>query len=362
MSEPSAHDDDQLIANVLNDTPTAGGNPLENINSRPLETGEKAEGAVDYEDIELDDLPDDEEATGGSTPKPAEDDQDEDLFGEVIKESGEGAEVPSAPSGEGPVEDEFDLDDLFGDGDDSGNTGVAEPPRPGSVAPEIDAPSPAASKTVDPDLVVAPEPEVDEYDPEYEQQLALLGLRNPAHAPSPPPPPETMEEALLAMFPKYRKNEVPRFLELLPPKKHHYVGKPPWKIPRRVQPSKIDLDLAIDQEREFRTSLAANPKKKKTTIHNGVISFADTPSDSDTPEEIVDEQDDFDQGMINGVTWNDLEMLCQDWEIASCEDSSNGDLDMLSNQDSDADADADADAEWDREFGIPPAKVKSSEH
>src|SRR5437867_252389 len=108
-TERTYDEDDRVIESLLNDAFEGGDVPQLNLD-RPLEIGEKAEDAVDYEDIDLDDLPDDEGGVNGNGDATARDGE----LDEIIAQSKE-ADVNSQDFDEGDVFGDENADDLFGD-------------------------------------------------------------------------------------------------------------------------------------------------------------------------------------------------------------------------------------------------------
>ena len=367
-----AHDSDEdelkLIQQAVNPDPrndlTAFLNP-----DRELVLGEKADDAVDYEDVDFDDLPDEEVATGedsdGLIEAETNDAADEGLDAlHVLAREGQ------PPAANGNAEPGFDLDDLFGDAPSSPTAAADQPSgerpadgRPLDPLPDLNGDQrhastatpepPAAVNQKNVSNIVHTPPDVDDADHElYARQMALFNELRTL-----PPAPETMEEALAAMFPKYKKDQVPRFMELLPPKRLQYQGKTPLKVPKPVQPTKIALELSQDQERDFKTTVAMVPKKRKLG-HSGLVQIDQESSESESSDEDIEMREGVEGEVIGGVTWTDLEAVCQDWNIETLEKSSDDGLVGLDDpREHGDDLFDDEDAEWDREFALPPPKV-----
>ena len=366
-STPTAEDDNdlKLIQQALNPDPTNNLDDFLNPD-RELILGDKADDAVDYEDIDLDDLPDEESATG-------EDLGDANILGDIGAGEDDGltdlndlVQDAGPPVHDGDEDPGFDLDDLFGDVPSSPVNGADADqgqPVPGEDSPDAErhqlqeptnataaGPSSAGRKET-PSMTPAPV-EDDTIDNElYARQMALFNELRTL-----PPAPETREEALAAMFPKYRKDQVPRFMELLPPRRLLYQGKTPLKIPKPVHPTKIALDLAPDQEKEFKTVATMDAKKRKT-VHYGLVQVAEESSQSESVEDDFNIMDESDAEPVGGVTWRDLETVCQDWDIDLLDKSSDDGSDVFDEHPARRDdLFDDDDAEWDREFAIPPPK------
>ncbi|KAF4625621.1 hypothetical protein G7Y89_g12544 [Cudoniella acicularis] len=262
--------DNDALQQLLSQTQQDG--ELSNLfdESRPLDTGEKADDAEDFEDISDDDLPDEEEGTG------------------------EG-DVPGLTDDMGTS---HDTDDLFGEGrgsspfefeDDDGFTQNGIPP-----------PAPAD------------EPEID-----------LRELNFPEHYntenqdPSIPAPAESDEELLRLLWPTFKTNVTLNWNQLLPPKKAHYIPKVPEKQPKPVNPTKVSLDLAPDQEKSFRTAGPATADKRKRVQEaeaKGLVAIIEDSSEEQESEDEIDWEPPNPSEKLGGFSFTDLEILCEDWE------------------------------------------------
>ena len=294
--------DDDLINNLLND-PEALNDLLskENANSTV-----KAADAVDYEDIDDDDLADDEDAPVQSANKatngglPTDNDLD-------------------AILGVGGT-NEQDLDDLFGDDAPGGPAGVDM-----SFDFEDEETRPHSSDTV-PDREVhgAGFPTSGATDPDafdYEQARVLNGLHLLLDPDNPPAPPENEEEVFKAMWPTFRPDMVPKFQSLFPTRPAYYIGKTPLKPPKPFQPTKIHLDLAPDQAKAFRApSFAKLTALERSTEaeQKGLVAFIEEDSGQDSDEDDIELEDKMYEE-VGGVSWEEMQLICQDWEFETLE-------------------------------------------
>ncbi|KAK2735880.1 hypothetical protein FQN57_001086 [Myotisia sp. PD_48] len=315
---PATMPEDDPFAQVMmhmND-PTISGGDMSFLN-RELETGEKADDAVDYEDFDDDELPDEEESAPVGGPVSHGNKLDELWGGEA---EGEGADgIFHEVGGD-------ELDDLFGD----------IPSSP--VENEVNHGIPTAATADQPEMglgSLAPIPEDDLFDDEditsdkdipgspasldmdpvtlrdYQLQQALFAMS--AYGPdNPPAPPENHEELLASLWPKFDKDAMPRFLELLPPKKARFVGKAPPKPPKRLNPTKIHLELAPDQERAF--GLPATSHKRPVEPDSSIVVIAQ-PSTSEDTDELVELAEESDEELPGGITMQDLQFICADWDV-----------------------------------------------
>ncbi|KAG5302670.1 transcription factor TFIID complex subunit Taf111 [Histoplasma capsulatum G186AR] len=290
---------------------------------RELEPGEKADDAVDYEDIDDDDLPDEELGfsnleNGDGKKASIQDDWS-------AMEGMEGILTAGALD-QHPVGDE--LDDLFGDVPSSPVGGHAdqndELPPIGSEAISsldvLDVASPTkendtteVARGMDRGSVMAPTDMDAATFKEYQLQQALFAMSS--YGPdNPPAPPENHEELLASLWPKFDRNAMPRFLELLPPKKSHFAGKSPLKPPKRIVPTKLNLELAQDQERAFRTT--GQTLKRALDLENTSIVVITPPAEATGGSSgSMDIDGDLDEELPGGITMQDLQFICADWDI-----------------------------------------------
>lgn len=323
--------DDLDFQNVLAQINAPQGGNFEFL-ARDLETGEKADDAIDFEDFDDDDLPD-EEDTGIPATQELEVKQEEgdidtdnlfsgDLFGD--EEAPAGQEAPD------------EVDDLFGDGALSPVADHAEPTenafldQPPLAGIEASAALPPLENAPDEDGDIdlfgeAPEEPVPPAEEDmdsatlnaWREQQALFARSAAASIPGPdhiPAPPENDEELLKSLWPNFDRDSFPRFVELFRHKKAFYLGKQAAKPPKAVLPTKINLEFGLDQERIFKTGGQGN-KRAFDFENQGLVSLQQF---DESPVESEDDFDaEFDESEIlpGGVTMQDLRVLCTDWDI-----------------------------------------------
>ena len=283
-----------------------GDNFLQDLNSRTLVPGEKADDAQDYEDIELsdDELADEEPTRGGQELLPgltehAQGDVnfdelggDDDLFGDLDGEPPDS--LPAAP-GRSPSsagEEQSFLDDVAAD---DGNFMLQTP------APEPDNTMSAEDLrlwTIQQTLFSGGEI------PETQQQ--------------------NMEELLKLQFPDYRKGETPYFNQLFPPRPGRYMYlhlRHPKRKP--IRPTKVSLEIEQDQKMLFNSATT-------TTITDVYSEFVPThlPNTDVINEESSDESDP-DEPLPDGTTLQDLEFMCADFDTLSAIAGSDADMEDL---------------------------------
>ena len=324
-------DDEALIRRVLNPgdpTDLESGIDLQ----RDLEPGEKADDAVDFADLSDDDLAEDEEDAentqaiqsnqtnfGDAVPNgldvfmqdrdfmvsangnDLENDGMDDLFGDN----------PSSPlhlHGRAvKSEDGFDDPDiLFGNHDHSSQNDTGN--RPAS--------SPSASRIHSPfhhgpiDFKDAP------LSREQQLQMELFQMSRPGQE-NLPAPPENQEELLASLWPKFERGKVPKFIDLLPPKKARYVGKIIPKLPKPVNPTKISIELAPDQEKSFKVWPTSNKRSHEDYDQSGVESIRQIVVSEKALEGHADVESDVELDAVGGLSWQDLQLACEDWDLRS---------------------------------------------
>ncbi|TEY74639.1 hypothetical protein BOTCAL_0072g00350 [Botryotinia calthae] len=274
---------DEQDAKALESVLRASGENGEiNFGDEPLDLGEKADDAQDFEDISDDDLPEEEEASLPSA-----------------------VDLPALTDDAGT---NHDTDDLFGEGRDSSPFGFDE-------HIEIqDGESQAAETTVE-ELPDAPAEEEDLLElnfPGYNQaRLNNQDLSIPA-------PAESESDLAKQLFPSLEPGVILNFNELLPPKLAHFVPKVPLKQPKPLNPTKVSLDLAPDQEKSFRSNIgtATGDKRKRAAEAEakGLVAIIEESADEAENEETFDFEEPAEDEKLGGVTWADLQMICDDWD------------------------------------------------
>ena len=323
-------DDDILIGRVLNPgdpTELEGGLDLQ----RDLEPGEKADDAVDFGDLSDDDLAEDEnvedlqnlqsnqtdyrdDVTDGldvfmqdrdlpvlANMNDLENDGMDDLFGDN----------PSSPihlDGRAEKsEDDFDDPDiLFGNGDRSLQLDTSNRPTSSPSDVRIQPPFPQVSLDSK-DVPLSREQQL---------QMELFQMSRPGQE-NLPAPPENQEELLASLWPKFERGTVPNFIDLLPPKKARYVGKIVPKPPKAVNPTKLSIELAQDQEKSFKMWPISNKRSHEDNDPPGIVSVGQTIVGEKIHEDNADVESDFEQDTIGGLSWQDLQIACEDWEAQS---------------------------------------------
>ncbi|KAG8532623.1 uncharacterized protein KY384_002500 [Bacidia gigantensis] len=264
--------------------------------NRDLEPGEKAEDAMDFEDLSDNDLADDDEPgySGGKANAP------DDFAGGANFETRGPGYVDEAHA-------EKTFDDLFGEEtfasikapeDDHTNT-----------ATENQASWPVLNSSLQQDF-----PRAGDTD-RHQLQQELFALSRSAYAAHDglPEPPTNRNELLTALWPNFEHGSIPKFMNLLPPKKARHLGKHITKPPRPLNPTKVNLEVAQDQEKAFRVLSEPQEAKYSNRIRLGLVATQLEASDTDSNESDLEDDDDLDSHIIHGTSWHDLQILCEDW-------------------------------------------------
>lgn len=288
---------------------------LESVNQRELDVGEKADDAIDYGDISDDDLPEEETTEQG-------DSSGVHLSGTTIQELS------------GDAYDEGDgLDDLFGEEDGSpADLSFQENIPINSIEENTqdmagadftgkkDGVGLSAIRTVD-----FGSAHVDEDDPETAMQLALFAeSRHRGGDDLLPPPPTTSKEVFEQIWPNFEPGKPPRFASLIPRKRAFFMPRTPLKPPKQLPFStKVNLEIAPDQEKAFRLPATNEPPKTSRQGEDaqaGLV-YITQASEQDDPSDVEMDLEDFDSinehECIGNVSWGDLQVACEDWEVSS---------------------------------------------
>lgn len=332
----SPHDSQEELDDLLIQQALDPENPLDF--NRELEPGEKADDAIDFGDLSDDDLAEDEDEGRPQAPTHAVSDIDNTFGGlETFIEGG-----PDFTNSEGPVMDEFD--DLFGDIPSSPQGDGNEPKQSqlsvesaglgGASDLEGDNPTqdtdgdlletPGIGTQASPDIRSQPifRPVVFDGKESFlsreqrlQEELFAMSRYGLGGSDNLPPPPENSEELLLSLWPKFRRGAVLKFQDLLPPKKTRYVARKPLKRPKPVQPTKVNLELAQDQEKSFRLSSVTTRKMQEDMDRAGVIAITNTTPAEATRDGDEDMESDYEHEPVGGISWQDLQIACEDWDI-----------------------------------------------
>ncbi|KAL2063757.1 hypothetical protein VTL71DRAFT_5562 [Oculimacula yallundae] len=312
-----AEEDERAFSAVLNGQQEGTTLPDQDTlfdSERPLDLGDKADDAQDFEDISDDDLPEEEEASGDKMD-----------------------EAPGLTD-DATGNDEYDDDDLFGDSgrasspfefEDHAQPAIGQEPRlnGGLTLPSI-----------------APEPE----------EVDLRALNFPDQFAEDEedgmPKGEAEVNAYLAEnWPGFEKDAVLDFNQLFPPQLSHFVGRTSDKPPKPLHPTKVSLNIAPDQEKAFRSAGPAQSDKYTRIAEEEAKGLISIVEDS---EDVEDSDDEFDYAPINdkvgGKSILDLDIICADFDVVDIPAPIP------------APVEEEPQDEWEREF-LGPAKKRKAE-
>lgn len=311
---PAAEDDEEemaalktaigegFITDTTGDDLAGAEKYLREREGQELEEEEKAADAVDFEDISDDDLPEEEYTESGHVQQPPilaeiEDvamgdgdfDNDDDLFG------------PSSPMQEAPDgQEQFLHQHDRNDGQDAQDDG--------QDAADSDLASEHEEEATSPNQL----PEADEVeDPSWLLQRQLFALSGTGVAPETEK--ENIEEWLKLEFPSFSRDDVPFFSQLFPPKTARWVGKAPLKPPKPIRPNKVSLEIEPDQKATFNSSI--QPLKRSWEEDSNVVVIED-PEQAEEEEDSAEESGP-DETLPGGLTMQDLDAICADFDTLS---------------------------------------------
>lgn len=243
----------------------------------------KADDAIDFEDVELsdDELPDEEEP-------------------DVAPASNE---LPGLTEGDTCTSN--DTDDLFGDPQDSSPLDLAYPQLRSSPHP-LDAGSHEAGLPSGGESI---------------EELRSLNFDFPRSSanqdPNIPAPPESTEDLVKLQWPEFHKNAILNYNEIFRSKPATWIAKKPAKPPKPLVPTKLSLEVDIDQEKLFRIPGQATIsvwQKIRDAEARGLVCLEEPDPIEPADLEIFNYDAESDTETVGGYTLRDFETLCDDWE------------------------------------------------
>ncbi|KAF2849316.1 hypothetical protein T440DRAFT_426961 [Plenodomus tracheiphilus IPT5] len=291
-----------------------GGDIWADLAARPLEMGEKADDAIDFEDISDDDLPEEEFADDNGNMAALQN-----YSGTTVQDSGDG--------------DDADMEDLFGDDLFGDGPGFSSPVQThnednplksveGLGQDDMDITSDSQGQSFENTAqAVAQQEEDEDEDPEYREQMALFAQARGGKENQAPPPPKTSKEDFEKVWPNFEPDKPPRFFSLVPRKRAYYIPKVPQKQMKPMVFTKLSLDIAPDQEKSFRlppTAATTKSGRQQEEEQGGLIHIASTAEEDQEHDDQMELEnfDTIDEGeMIGNVSWSELQVACGDWDI-----------------------------------------------
>jgi transcription initiation factor TFIID subunit 1, fungi type len=300
-------EDGAELASFMAEAGATGGFDFDELNNRELDIGEKADDAEDYEDIEL---------------------SDDDLADEELIASRSGQEIlPGlAEHAEGMIN--FDQpgedDDLFGDMDaDATDSFPADfqLQQPTVEDNEQDVTFDLASDGGE--LITEEKAQEPEKMDEEEARLWKIQKLLFEGQEVPQTQQENTEELLKFAFPDFKKAETPYFNKLFPPRPGRYLSamEPPKRKP--IRPTKVHLEIEQDQKMLF-----SSPAINAASDFRTDLIIAQLEKTEEVQEESSDESD-LDEPLPGGVTMQDLEFLCADFDTLSAVAGSDVEMEEL---------------------------------
>lgn len=290
---PTIPDEEQMVdglADFLGDENAAmAGLNFKELEGRALETGDKDENAVDYEDISDDDLPDEEETSAQPVRPP------DSSFLSGINES-------AAEADDSQFDDLFEGDDdpdLFGDGED-------QPAAINGQDPLTKQTSNAGMGTLAA-LAQRDEEMTEEETAQWIMQQSYLSGKAFAKETD-----DDNDAFLRRYYPAYDRNsDNPYWNRIFPQRQGHYPVKEP-KRPRPIRPTKLTFEIEADQRILFTApaNIAAPVEKRPDLVH-----FVAGPKQDGV--EFVDDHDSEEEELPGSLTSGDLDLMCTDFDKLS---------------------------------------------
>ncbi|KAF2122441.1 hypothetical protein BDV96DRAFT_461431, partial [Lophiotrema nucula] len=291
------------------------------LSKEKFDQTEKADDAIDYEDFSDDDLPEeelpDEELVGEDTQQ---------LSGTTVEEDFNGKNFG----------DDDSFDHLFTDHSSPGHerSHQDDVPMASIEDSQLLPDTPSLGQTAIRDGALkgeptfrlvnysAPQDEVE--NKELLEQQRLFGMHHRGEGQPLPAPVQISKEEFVQLWPDFEPGLPLRFWNMVPKPQARFNARAPLKTPKSVQPNKVSLDLAVDQEKAFRLPSSAPTQGARQTEdeQRGIIYIADSvEEEAETSDEMeLDAADEWnDHEMIGNTSLNDLKIACEDWDAASLE-------------------------------------------
>lgn len=252
---------------------------------RPGDMGEKADDAIDFEDISDDELPDEEdsEEVKNQNRLAAEDDAALDELFDIDRSSPPPATVPALQATEKEVQEAEGDDDLASEYDDDQDGDEADSPEQPFV------------------------------DTEWLKQLKLLqGAKEPA--PNEAVRRERAIEACKTLYPDFSPDKAPLWSLLFKPHLARYVGKTPLKPPKPIRPTKPHLDIYNDQKAAFNSAVHVDRGYWDKDDH--LVAILEDEVQEESEDDIPDDFE-SEETLPGDVNMHDLEMICADFDTLS---------------------------------------------
>ncbi|KAI1433834.1 hypothetical protein GGR50DRAFT_459120 [Xylaria sp. CBS 124048] len=378
---------------MLNGDPSKGnGFNLDGFADKVIDQTDKADDAIDFEDMSDDDLASDDDSVGG------------------LHDTG-ASQVPGLTEDEGASHDTDQLDDLFGGGLEGENDYLPSSPLPDNIStasaddiatdtvPDaaiddaidaaVDAPDDAIAaaistsstndppkeplntppkKQAEPDVTdaIAPHEVTDEawQNMSFEERWKLNfpqysvsidkwigqtdeGMKKPL---------QSTDDLLREKFPYFERHRILHFNKLLPEWPAEFQYKEPAnkdKDPPEFVPTKIEIELDADCSKLFRIPDNSQSITNQRTAYHDVDDWANRFGGAVLldPADNVSESDD--EELVGGFSLDEIATICDDWSSLVNKEPRLGR--NVARQSKDVDEDMD---DWDREFLQSQPKAK----
>lgn len=302
--------DEELIRHTFS---TEGANLLNDLESRDLDQSEKLPEAVDFADLSDDDLADDEGQF------PATELATNPLAATTAASNEQSPLEQGYPQVDDPTETDThnnELDDLFRERSPRFDAVEAKGQTSIDTAP-LGTPNlrPLQSHVQDNPAFDNRQECTLSKEQQMQQDMFAQSAAN-FESSGIPRPPENDEELLASLWPRYQRGAVPKFLQLISQKPGTWPMKVPPKFPKPLSSTKLNLELAQDQERKFKVCIGDYTRIAESTGCIDIIPARDflASQNNDDDENDNDEMhSDFEDEQIGGVSWHDLSLMCEDW-------------------------------------------------
>ncbi|KAL8350409.1 hypothetical protein RB598_005628 [Gaeumannomyces tritici] len=256
----------------------------------------KADDAQDFEDLSDDELPEEEGASAARPPA--------------------STDIPGLTDDGGTSND---ADDLWGEGDDRESSPLQMGAPPSPIAEPADAADVQDSGPAPDDAdvqvgadVEASRPQPSDFDINFPQADFSLN-----QDPDIPAVAQTEPELVRSVWPSFDTGTYFDWNRLLPPKKATWVGKKAQRAPKPLAPTKLSLDLDVDQEKAFRIpgpAAGTTRQKIQDAEAKSLVSLLVPEPVEEADIAIFSKELEDDTELVGGYTLADIETICYDFE------------------------------------------------
>ena len=335
----SPHDSQEEQDDILIQQALDPENPVDF--SRELEPGEKADDAIDFGDLGDDDLADDDDEDDAQHTQTSRAANTDDSFGDLenfVQEEG----LPELIHEIHPIGDGDEFDDLFGDALSSPvnvedeltedqlltTPVVVDTPYglendrsetfPNMPSRQPQGTSPAQTQDIFRPLTTSSEGSLLSKEQQLQHELFAMSGSGSGMMDKLQYTGQYSKNQIAGIWPKFERDTILRFMDLIPHKIAHFTGKKPAKPPKSVQPTRLSLELAQDQEKNFRLPPTLSRTMQDDVDHLGIVTIQRVSEERDI-DDSLEIQSDYEFEPVGRVTWQDLQIVCEEWETKSVE-------------------------------------------